>query len=267
MADGDVVVAADDGAPLHSRVDGSRGGRPLLLISSLGTDLSMWEPQVPALGEHRVIRYDHRGHGRSAATPAPYTLERLGRDALAVLDAHAVDRAAVCGISLGGLVALWLGVHAPGRVDRLLLADTAARVGTEQGWRDRITAVRGEGMAAIAPLVMERFFSAAFRARDPDTVARITEALVEQPAEGYVGACAALATGDLRSDLSVVAAPTLIVVGSADEATPPEDADELHAGIAGSRLEVLPGAGHLSNLEQPRRFTELLLQLLDDVEG
>ena len=145
---------------LHYRIDGDAGSPPLLLSNSLGTSLEMWEPQIGVLeARFRVIRYDSRGHGRSEVTRGPYSIEMLAQDALALLDALAIPRAHVCGLSMGGVVAMWLGVNTPGQVDRLVLANTAAKIGTAELWNARIEAVQTGGMASIAPAVLARFFS------------------------------------------------------------------------------------------------------------
>lgn len=264
----DHAVTTGDGVRLRLRVDGASDAPALLLCNSLGTDLTMWDAQVAVWQEHfRVLRFDTRGHGGSAVPAPPYTIDDLGADAVAVLDAHEVARAHVCGASLGGLVALWLGVNHPERVDRLVLADTAARVGTEEGWTARVEAVRRGGTASVRDAVMGRFFSARFRERDPATVATAGDVLSTTPDDGYIGACQALATADLRSRVGDVRAPTLVLVGSEDEATPPADAHALHAGIPDSVLHTIPDAGHLANLERPGAFTAVVTSFLTAAAG
>ena len=163
-----------DGCRLWYTVEGREDGEALLLSNSLGTDAGLWTPQLPELSRaFRVVRYDTRGHGRSQAPPGPYTLDRLGRDALAVLDAAGVERAHACGISLGGLTAMWLALQAPRRVARIALANTDARVGTDEAWDQRVADVRARGMAAVASATMERWFTAAFRERSPQACERI----------------------------------------------------------------------------------------------
>jgi 3-oxoadipate enol-lactonase len=257
------AIIAPDGVRLHTRSDGDSAAPPLLLLNSLGTDLSMWDEQVQGWSaSHHVLRFDQRGHGRSDAPDGAYTLEQLGRDARAVLDAHEVRRAHVCGLSIGGMVALWLAASAPARVRRAVFADTAARVGTEQAWRTRAATVRGEGMAAITDLVLARFFSPAFRASNHPAVARLERGLRAAPVAGYAGSCDALAVGDLRALVPRIRAPSLVIVGTADEATPPADAHALQALLPDAELAELPGAGHLANLEQPARFEQLVREFL-----
>jgi 3-oxoadipate enol-lactonase len=262
------VITTDDGVRLHTRTDGQPNGPPLLLLNSLGTDLTMWEPQLEAWGvARRVIRFDQRGHGRSQAPRPPYTIERLGRDALAVLDAHDIARADLCGLSLGGLVALWVAGTAPHRVRRAVFADTAARVGTENAWRERAETVRKEGMDAVIELVLERFFSPAFRTSGAPAVAALERTLGVASVDGYSGSCEALATADLSAFARQVRVPSLVVVGTADEATPPSDAAALHGLLGDAQFASLPGAGHLANLEQPERFGGIVNDFLGDTES
>jgi 3-oxoadipate enol-lactonase len=259
------MITTDDGLELMTRVDGAAGAPWLLLLNSLGTDLAMWDRQIDAWGAtHRVLRFDQRGHGRSAASAPPYTVERFGRDALAVLDAHEVGSADVCGVSLGGLVALWLAGTAPARVRRAVFADTAARVGTEEAWRTRAETVRAEGMGAIADLVLERFFSPSFRASRDPAVEQVERTLRDASIDGYSGSCDALASADLTELAETVPVASLVLVGTADEATPPEVAHELHALLPAAELVELTGAGHLANLEQPQRFAEVVQEFLVD---
>lgn len=259
----DRVITTDDGVRLHARVDGEAGAPPLLLLNSLGTDLSMWDPQVEIWAAHRqVVRFDQRGHGRSEAPEPPYTIERLGRDALAVLDAYEVEQADICGLSLGGLVALWIAGNGSDRVRRVVFADTAARVGTEQAWRQRADTVRAQGMDAIADMVLTRFFSPEFRASGAPAVDDLNRRLRAASVDGYTGSCEALATADLTELAGQVGLPSLVIVGTADEATPPADAERLCGLLPDSRLVRLPGAGHLSNLEQPERFGEVVAEFL-----
>lgn len=252
-------IVSDDGIELMTRTDGPADASgviaTLLCCNSLGTSLEMWDAQIPMWSaERRVLRYDQRGHGASDAPPPPYDLARLGKDALAVLDAHGIERADVCGLSLGGLVALWLAVHHPERVDRLILACTAARIGDHDGWEQRAGAVLRDGTSALAPLVIDRFFSPGFRERSPATVAMIAAALCATSDAGYAGCCAALADGDLGDALHLVRSDTLVIAASQDVATPPTAMHELHRGIGRSRWLEIEAAGHLANVERPKEF-------------
>lgn len=252
----------DDGLELFYTIDGAPSAPALVLSNSLGCDLRMWDAQAAALADRlRIVRYDTRGHGRSGAPAGPATLERLGRDLLALLDHLGVERADVCGLSLGGVTAQWLAIQHPARVGRLVLANTAARVGTTEGWDARIAAVAAGGMQAVADTVLGRFFSPAFQAAQPMVVAAYRATLLATDPRGYTACCAALREADLRPLLGRISAPTLVVGGALDESTPPAQAEELHAGIAGSGLAILDTA-HLSNIERPGEFGALLRQFL-----
>jgi 3-oxoadipate enol-lactonase len=260
------TVTTDDGVRLHAQLDAA-GDRPaaptLLAINSLGCDLSMWDGQLDAWrSTHDVLRFDQRGHGRSEAPRGPYDLDRLGRDALAVLDAFEIDRADVCGLSLGGLVAQWLCLEAPERVGRTVFANTAARVGTREAWLERAALVRDEGMAAVTEPVLERFFSPAALAAGGPPVTGTRATLAAMAPEGYASCCEALADADLRPRLSTIDHDCLVVVGTADVATPPSDARALVAGLAHATYAQLDGAGHLSNLERPDDFARLVHDFL-----
>jgi 3-oxoadipate enol-lactonase len=255
-------ITAGDGVTLACREDGSESLPALVFSNSLGTAMRVWDPQVEALRPHfRIIRYDIRGHGQSSVPTRPATIERLGEDLLAVLNAYALDRAHICGLSLGGLTALWLAATHPERVDRAVFANTAARIGSAESWNARIEAVRAGGMAAVREAVVSRFLSPAFQARDPHTTLRFGDMLEATDPNGYIAACAALATADLRPVVPNITAPSLIIAGALDEATPPSQAAELHRAIPGSEMAVLDAA-HLSSLEQPGAFNALLLQFL-----
>lgn len=253
-----------DGAQLAYRVDGREAEAPaVVLLHSLGTDLRMWEPQARALASRfRVVRYDCRGHGASDVAAEPVTIERLGGDVLALLDHLEIERAHLCGISLGGLTALWLAVHHPERVDRVVLANTGARLGSAESWEARARAVERGGMSAIRDAVLARWVGEEFRAAHPDVAPSLGEMLDHTPVAGYVAACRALRDADLRADAHAVRVPTLIVAGEKDESTPPALGEALHAAITGSTFALLPGAAHLSNVEWPDEFTAIVTRFL-----
>lgn len=251
-----------DGARIWYTVDGPDGEPAVLLLHSLGTTHELWDAQLPALrSSFRVIRYDMRGHGRSTAPPGEFSIEQLGRDAIAVLDAAGAERAAICGISIGGVTAIWLGQHTSRRVRRLVLANTAARIGTSETWSARMRAVREEGMEKAAELAMPRWFTDEFRERRPDVVARFRALVTACPLESYIAACAALRDADLRRELHRVVAPTLVIAGSRDPSTTVADGAYLRDNIPDAELEVLEAA-HLSNVERPMEFSELLTEFL-----
>jgi 3-oxoadipate enol-lactonase len=247
---------------VHHQLDGPEDAPPVVLSTSIGTSLSMWDPQVPALAERfRVVRYDHRGHGRSPVPEGPYTIADLGGDVVALLDRLDIERAHFCGLSLGGMVGMWLGIHAPERIDRLVLCCTTARFPADP-WHERAATVREHGTDAVASAVVERWFTPQLRAEDPELVAR-SEALIGSiPDEGYAGACEAIATMQVADDLGRITAPTLVIAGAEDPATPPETAARIAEQIGDARVEVVGGAAHLANVEQPEAVTRLIIEHL-----
>ena len=248
------------------RVDGPDTAPAIVLLNSLGTTHGMWEWQLPALREWRVVRYEHSGHGESELRAGVVTMEALGDDLLALMDHVGVERAVLCGCSMGGLLALRAAATQPDRVLGIVLANTGARVGTFEGWNARISAVRDGGMAAIRDGVVRRFLSDGFQGAHPEVVARIAAMLDGVDPHGYVALCEALRDADFRPLLPLVRAPALVVAGAFDESTPPALGEALHAGIEGSRLEILPTA-HLSMVELPEKFNELLREFLGRVAG
>ena len=246
------------GCRLRYEVDGNPQGPALLFSNSLGTGVQLWEPQLPALSPYfRIIRYDTRGHGASDAPQGPYSVETLGLDAIAVLDAVAVDHAHVCGLSLGGLTAMWLAVHQPGRVQSVVLASTAARIGTTTMWDERIAQVQAFGVNSLAEAAMGRWFTDEFRKAHPEVVAAHHRMLSETPAIGYAACCAAIRDADLRSEIGAITAPALIIAGHHDPVTPPADADDMRARIPAARVALLDGA-HIINAEQAAAFNAQL---------
>ena len=240
---------------LAYRSEGREDGAAVLFCTSLGTTMALWERQAGALAlGHRVIRFDTRGHGASTVVPGEYSIDQLGADALEVLDAADTPVAHVCGISLGGLVTMWLGVNAPDRVGRLVIANTAARVGDAARWTDRIAKVRLDGMGAIADLVMGTSFTPAFRAQEPATVERFRQMVSACPPEAYIGCCAALRDADLRGDISRITARALVVAGVRDSSTTLADAERIRASMPGATLLTLDAA-HLTNIECEGAFT------------
>jgi 3-oxoadipate enol-lactonase len=248
---------------LSYRVEGTAGGPALLLSNALGTTCDLWTRQLGAFGAaFQVILYDTRGHGASAAPVGEYTLDQLGRDAVAVLDAVGVERAHVCGVSLGGMTAMWLGLHAADRVERLILASTAARIGTRELWQDRINLIRAKGLGAVAEAAPGRWFTEPFRQRRADVVSRFQSALAAGSPDGYIGCAAALRDADLCAAIDRMTAPVLVVSGQSDVATPPSQADFLCQRIAGAgRVDLT--AAHLSNVEDADVFTAAALEFLN----
>ena len=251
------------GEPFHVRIDGPADAPVLMLSNSLGTNLSMWDPQIPEWSKSfRVLRYDSRGHGQSTTPDRPYTIAELADDALAILDHFGIERAHWCGLSKGGMVGQWLASHAGQRLGRVVLANTSAQMGPPSLWDERIKTVRSAGMSALVPGILERWFSKAFRERDAQTVAKVSAMLETTLPLGYAGCCAAIRDMDQRETIRGITNPVLVIVGGLDPATPPATGQLITEAIKGARLVELDAA-HLSNLEQPAAFTKAVLDFLN----
>ncbi len=245
------------------RLEG-KAGKPVLALShSIGTDHGMWFPQVDDLLPHfQVLRSDTRGHGASDAPAGEYSVEQLGRDVLGLVDALGISKFAFCGISLGGAIGQWLGVHASDRLTHLVLANTSPKFGARTNWENRIATVREKGMSGIVEMAMQRFFSAETLTRGDVYAQAIKSVLLGTDPVGYVGCCAALRDFDSTEWLRNIRIPTLVIAGDRDVSTPWEGNGEVLAReIPGARALHLPAA-HLSNLERPRSFTAALLEFL-----
>jgi 3-oxoadipate enol-lactonase len=248
---------------LHHQIDGPEGAPVLVLSNSLGTTLEMWRDQAPALGERfRLVRYDHRGHGGSPVPPGPYTLDDLGRDVLALLDSLGAERFSFCGLSVGGMVGMWLASDAPERVERLALCCTAPRFDSDT-YDARARKVRAEGVGPIADAVLERWFTPEFRATRPETVQWARSMLRGTPAEGYAGCCEAVRDADLTNRLKDIRAATLVIAGAEDPVATVDGAESIRDSIPEARLVVIEGAAHLANVEQPEAVTQAILDHLD----
>ena len=240
------------GLELHSVVEGPPEAPALVLLPSLGATVEMWEPQARALaGSLRAVRLDTRGHGGSPVPLGPYTVDELGADVLATLDALGIERFSVAGVSLGGSLALWLGAAAPERVERIVICFSSAHYGGREAWLERAATVRAEGAGAVADAVVGRWFTAGFAAREPEAVARMRAMIASTPAEGYAGCCEALADLDLRPRLAGIGAPTLVLSGSEDPATPAEHGEAIRDGVPGARFELVDGVAHVGSFERP----------------
>jgi 3-oxoadipate enol-lactonase len=253
-----------DGCPIHVEVDGPDRAPALMLSNSLGTTLQMWDAQIaPFARQFRVIRYDRRGHGGSGVAKGPYTMERLGRDVLAVLDGLGIQRTHWCGLSMGGMVGMWLAANAPGRIERLILSNTSSHYPDKSFWNDRIRAIRDAGgIAALADRIVTLWFTKDFRDRDPAAVARLKAMLAATPTEGYVACCEAVRDMDHRALLAAITAPTLVIAGRHDQATPLAAAEFIQNEIPGAALAVLETA-HIANVEQPDRYRDTVLGFLN----
>ncbi len=251
-----------DGVRVHYDLAGPASAPALVFSNSLGATLSMWDPQAAALqAQFRVLRYDSRGHGQSSVTPGPYAIEQLARDVLALLDYLQLDRVHFCGLSMGGQTGMWLALNAAGRVNKLVLCNTAAKIGTPEIWRGRIEAVRKGGMKSISATVMERWFSADYRAKSLEVVGGIKLTFENANPDGYIANCAAVRDFDVREAVTAIRVPTLVITGTQDAATTPAEGRYLAERIPGARYVEL-NAAHISNIEQGDRFTSELSSFL-----
>jgi len=251
---------------LHYRIDqqpGSASAPWLLFCNSLGTDLHMWDPQASELARHfRVLRYDRRGHGQSTTPPAPYALSDLGGDVLMLLDALDIARTHFCGLSIGGLCGQWLGVHAGDRFDKIALCATAAKIGTADGWNERIAAVKANGLASLSAATAERWFTPTFNAAHADLTGHILDTFTQVDPEGYAGCCAALGGADLRQEIGAISSPVLALSGHDDAVCPPSDLQYIADTVQTGRHISLPGR-HIFNLESAPAFNAALIAFLN----
>ncbi len=250
MSDGPLLAASFDAA----------GDAPVLVLgNSLGTTAEVWARQVPELRKNfRLLHYDLPGHGGSAAWAGPHTVDELGAGVLSLLDARGIERAAYCGISLGGMIGMWLAARAPERIWALGLVCTSAYLPPAEGWLQRANLVRAEGMASVSAMVVGRWFTPAYAATAPQVVSSFRGTLEQADPAGYAGCCEAIAAMDLRGSLHAVTAPALVITADADPVTPPEHGAVIAAGISGARMEVVPGAAHLATVSSAELVTPAL---------
>jgi len=254
-----------NGIRIAYRVDDSAApGRPWIVFShSLACDHRMWDPQVPAFRDYRLLRYDTRGHGASEAPAGDYPLEALADDLRGVLDALGIESCHFVGLSMGGMIGQQFALRYPRRFSSLTLADTTSHYPAETAtvWEQRLALVRSQGMGAVVPSTLERWFTAGFRAAQPDEITRIAQMIRSTPVAGYAGCAYAISRINLTARLLGIDCPTLVVVGDEDLGTPVSMAEDIVRAIPGARLQVLPAA-HLSNIEQPDRFNSVLREFL-----
>jgi 3-oxoadipate enol-lactonase len=251
-----------DGCLLNVTVEGREAGPTLMLSNSLGCTLQMWEPQMQALSKvFRVIRYDRRGHGRSSVPPGPYSIERFGRDVLAILDDLNVQKVHWVGVSMGGMVGQWLGANAPERIGKLVLSNTSSYYPDPSFWEARIKAVKDGGLASIADAVIAGWLTQEFRERHPETAEKMKAMLTATPVDGYVASCEALARLDLRNDLPKIKSPTLVIAGRYDKSTPIAMAEAIRSQIPGANMTIIDAA-HISNVEATLAFNDAVLGFL-----
>jgi 3-oxoadipate enol-lactonase len=247
---------------LHYEVVGPEGAPVVLMGESLGTNLRMWDHQLPLADRLRLVRFDHRGHGASPVPPGPYEIADLARDVIELLDRLRCARVHYCGLSLGGMVGMWLGANAPERIDRLVLMCTAAYMPPASMWEERIAIVsRAGSVEPLADAVLARWLTPGFAAANPELRAWLHAMLAQAP-PGYAACCGAIARMDLRGELGSIQAPTLVISGADDLATPPEKQWQIAEAIAGARHVTVGPAAHLAAVEQPERTNQLILEHL-----
>lgn len=249
---------------LHHTLNGPPDAPVVVLSNSLGTSYEMWAPQYPALSTRfRVLRYDQRGHGGSAATPGPYDFSQLGGDVLDLMDRLEIERASLCGVSMGGMTGIWLAANASERIDRLVLCCTSAYLPPRDMWLERAATARAEGMAPLVEPAIGRWFTPEFAESGSPVVRRTRAILAATQPEGYASCSEAIGGMDLRDALPSITAPALVISASDDPATPPDHGRLIADAIPGARFELIEGARHLASLERPEPVTKLILEHLD----
>src|SRR5215470_8838354 len=249
---------------IHYALEGPESAPVVVFSNSLGTNYSMWDPQAAALSKRfRILRYDTRGHGQSSITSGLYSIDLLAKDVVNLLDSLHLNRVHFCGLSMGGMIGIWLGINVPERLDKLILCSTAVKIGTAETWNTRIAMVRKEGMKPVAAAAIERWFTASFRKKGPAVVAATKKALDDASPEGYAACCAAVRDFDFRDKVSGLRLPVLAIAGSHDPATPPADLRFLAESIPEARYAELSGA-HLCNIEDADRFTAEVSGFLEE---
>lgn len=251
-----------DGLRFDVRLDGPETAPVLMLSNSLSSNLSMWEPQIAAFTrKYRVLRYDQRGHGGTQISTKPFTIDRLADDAVAILDTLGIAKAHFCGVSMGGMTGMSLLRRHAKRIDRAVLANTAAQMGPPDLWNQRIKAVRAGGMEAVVDATVERWLTAGFRSRSPESVAAIRGMILGTPPEGYAMCCAAIRDMDQRESIRSIENPVLVIIGAHDPATTPQAGAIVEAAIPGATAVTLDGA-HLTNFEQAEAFSQAVTDFL-----
>jgi 3-oxoadipate enol-lactonase len=250
---------------LNCAISGPDDAPVLLLGGSLGTTLEMWDPQVSELSAaHRVVRFEHRGHGGSPVPTGPYTIDQLGTDVVTMLDRLGLSHVSYCGLSIGGMVGQWLAINAPERIDKLILLCTSPHLPPASDWSARAATVREAGTAeVVADAVLSRWFTPGYAASHHDIVARYRAMICSVDPEGYAGCCEAIADMDLRDGLRGITAPTLVVAGRQDPSIPPAHGEAIAAAIPGARVEILDPGAHLASVERADAVTALIAEHLD----
>jgi 3-oxoadipate enol-lactonase len=257
-----LFITTGDGCRIAYQFDGSADKPVLLLSNSIGTDLSMWDPQIEAFTKHfRVLRYDSRGHGATGVPAGPYSLDRLGRDVIELLDSLQIDRVHFLGLSLGGMVGQWLGIQAPERIDRLILSNTSAYLGPADQFDGRITSVLKVDRSETAEMFLRNWFPSTLLETNGPIIAGIRAVLLATDPQGFAGSYAAVRDMDMRRTIALISSPTLVIAGQYDTVTLPSHSELIAATVPGAKLVVLPVV-HLSNWEAPEDFMSRVLGFL-----
>ena len=252
-----------NGAQMHYELSGPASAPVLMFSNSLGTNLTMWTPQVEALGDqYRILRSDTRGHGQSAVTPGPYKISQLADDALGLLDRLGIEKVSFCGLSMGGMIGMTLSLRVPERIRKVVLCCTAAKLGSNESWNGRIATVRKDGMSAVTDAVLERWYTPAFRGTASDAIRWTKQMLLSTAADGYIANCEAIRDEDLREAITGIKIPTLILMGKHDPVVPLADGRFMAERIRGAKYIELPAA-HIANIEASDLFTKELATFLE----
>ena len=258
-----------NGTTLHYRIDGPEHGPVVMLSNSLASDLTMWDLQIPELVEngYRVLRYDSRGHGRSALPEGPYSIELLTDDAVGLMDALGLDKVHFCGLSMGGMVGQMLATRYADRLVSLTLSSTSAHIGPREIWDERIELVRESGMNAVADATIDRWFTKAGQKRLPAEVEKVRQMILNAPAAGFCACCVAIRDMDQRESIRAISTQTLVVVGEHDPGTPVAASELIHGRITASKMKIIPDAAHFVNVEQAAAFNSVLFEFLEANTG
>ena len=259
------MKATVNGLDTYYEIHGAEGKPWLVFSHSLACSTRMWEGQIAAFKDrYRVLVYDTRGHGQTAAPKGQYTLEGLADDLAALLKELRVSKPHFVGLSMGGMIGQTFALKYPGVLASLTLADTTSRYPAEAAamWQDRIRIAETKGMEALVQATLERWFTAPFRKNQSQTVDKIATSIKTTPVPGYVGCCHAIPKINVTDRLRELQLPALVICGEQDPATPPAMAREIEKALPGARLALIPQAAHLANIEQPGAFNRALAGFL-----
>ena len=258
-------LANINGVEINYQLDGDKNLPTLILSNSLTTNLHLWDEQVPSFANYfRILRYDNRGHGGSSSPKGEYSIDDIGNDILLLMDHLDINKASLCGISLGGMVAMWLGIHASNRVEKLVICNSSSDLSPSDPWQERIEMVNSKGMASIVNAGLERFLSERFRESGSPKIELLKSMMITCEVSGYSGCCAAVRDMNLTSQLTRINNQTLIIAGELDPSTPVSHSELINQEITTSSLVVIKGVAHLSNIEKPVDFNKAVLDFLLD---